>query len=297
MEWLALVIAVAIVGVPLARRVRWCRAHGEPVRGSLFESRSSFVIYLLLRLSTMVVLVRSIFLGNLEHAFLCLLSLALFECPLILQRRLRVQLPNLLMIIVLCFIYAAEVMGEIGNFYGNVPGWDTMLHTLNGFLCAAIGFATVDLLNRDERASLRLSPGYLAFVSFCFSMTVGVMWEFVEFGADQLIGVDMQKDFFVSSISSVALNPAGENVPVALRDIVSTTVTMANGSTWTMNGYLDIGIIDTMKDLLVNFVGAVTFSIIGFFYVRHRGSGFARHFIPVVLGESGAASANAKPKE
>ena len=290
-RWLiSMAVAVLIVGVALVRRIRWCRTMGVPIRGNVFENRLSLIVFLVLNVSTVATLVRSMFIGNFEHVFLCLLSLVLFQMPIVLQRGLRIQLPSTLMIVVLVFIYAAEIQGEIENYYGNVPGWDTALHTINGFLCAAIGFALVDLLNRSNRTSLHLSPGYLALVSFCFSMTVGVLWEFLEFGVDVFTGLDMQKDFFVSSISSVALNPAGENVPVAIRGIVSTTLHLADGSTYEMAGYLDIGLIDTMKDLLVNFVGAVCFSVIGFFYVRGRGEAgaglverIARRFIPVVL--------------
>ena len=293
-RWIAsMLIALAVVGFGLYRRLRWCRANGMSVRGNVFENRLSLVVFLVLNVSTVATLVRSMLIGNFEHVFLCLLSLVLFQLPIVLQRGLRIQLPSTLMIVVLVFIYAAEIQGEIENYYGNVPGWDTALHTVNGFLCAAIGFALVDLLNRSSRTSLSLSPGYLAFVSFCFSMTVGVLWEFLEFGVDSFLGLDMQKDFFVSSISSVALNPAGENVPVAIRGIVGTTLHLADGSTYEMAGYLDIGLVDTMKDLLVNFVGAVTFSAIGFLYVRGAGRGadrfvvrVARRFIPVVLEPS-----------
>ena len=48
-------------------------------------------------------------------------------------------------------------------------------------------------------------------------------------------------------------------------------------------GYLDIGIVDTMKDLMVNFVGAVVFSVIGILYLKHRGKGkLAASLIPQV---------------
>ena len=79
-----------------------------------------------------------------------------------------------------------------------------MLHTINGFLCAAIGFSLFNILNRGSK-SMQLSPFYLAIVAFCFSMTVGVIWEFIEFTFDQVFLLDMQKDFIVSNIGSVTL--------------------------------------------------------------------------------------------
>ena len=96
------------------------------------------------------------------------------------------------------------------------PFWDTVLHTLNGFLAAAIGFSLVDLLNRSERTSFTLSPVFMAIVAFCFSMTIGVIWEFFEFGMDQILGYDMQKDTVIHVIRSVTLDPAGHNVPAII---------------------------------------------------------------------------------
>ena len=93
-------------------------------------------------------------------------------------------------------------------------------------------------------------------------------------GVDKVLKYDMQKDKIVTSISSVALNPEGENVPVVIDDIVSTSIFYLEDGTLkgfrVDDGYLDIGLNDTMEDLLVNFVGAVTFSVFGFLYIKNR---------------------------
>ena len=243
------------------------------------------VVYLVLRALVLLTMVRQFFNGNFENVFLCGLTLILFLLPTVLERRLQVDLPNVLEIIILLFIFAAEILGEISAFYTSFLGWDTMLHTLNGFLCAAIGFCLVDLCDRSERFSLRLSPVFMAIVAFCFSMTIGVLWEFFECGMDQLFLLDMQKDAVVTQISSVMLDPAGGNAPQVIKGITDVIV-VANGEQIPLGlgGYLDIGILDTMKDLAVNFVGAGIFSFIGYFYVKGRGKGwFARGFIPQVL--------------
>ena len=189
-------------------------------------------------------------------------------------------------IIILLFIFAAEILGEIQSYYTTFRGWDTILHTLNGFLCAAIGFALVDMLNRTERFSLSLSPAFMAIVAFCFSMTIGVLWEFFECAMDQFFLLDMQKDAVIHSISSVMLDPTGGNTPTIIRDIADVIVVTGSGEEISLGlgGYLDVGILDTMKDLFVNFIGAVVFSFIGYFYVKSRGKGrFARRFIPQVV--------------
>ena len=244
-------------------------------------------VYIVLRLLVILVMVAQFFNGNFENVFLCILTLILFLLPTIFEKSLQIDLPNALEIIILLFIFAAEILGEIRTFYTTFAYWDTMLHTINGFLCAAIGFSLVDMCNRHKRVSLSLSPVYMAIVAFCFSMTIGVLWEFFECTMDQFFLLDMQKDTVVNVISSVNLDPTGGNTPVAIKGITDVIVVCGDEQIpLGVGGYLDIGILDTMKDLWVNFIGAVVFSILGYFYVKSRGKGwFARNFIPQVLPE------------
>ena len=245
-------------------------------------------VYIILRALVIVAIVAQSFKGNFENVFLCVLTLFLFTLPSFLERTIRVEIPDTLEIIILLFIFAAEILGEIQAYYIQYPYWDTMLHTLNGFLCAAIGFSLLDILNRNEKLKFSLSPVYLAVVAFCFSMTIGVLWEFFEFSMDQLFLLDMQKDTVANSIGSVMLDPTGGNHPVSIKHITDVIVVTADGAQQSLGlgGYLDIGIIDTMKDLFVNFIGAVVFSTIGFFYVKNRGKGkFAPQFIPTLVDD------------
>ena len=246
-------------------------------------------IYITLRVLTVACAVAMLFQKEYSNFLLCLFTLILFTLPDIVQQSFAVRFPTTLEVIIYCFIFAAEVLGEINNFYGLIPGWDTMLHTLNGFLCAAIGFALVDLLNRNSK-NMNLSPLYLAITAFCFSMTVGVVWEFIEFLGDQFFTVDMQKDTIVSAFNSILINPTKENIPVVFDHIKETIIYYGDNETFTIpNGYLDIGIIDTMKDLMVNFIGALVFSTFGYFYVKARDTGaesFVEQFIPIVEKET-----------
>ena len=253
------------------------------------EKRSVTLVYILLRTSVVLVMLAQIFNRNFENVFLCVLTLLLFMMPSVMKRKLDVELPNTLEIIILLFIYAAEILGEIGAYYVTFPYWDTVLHTLNGFLCAAIGFSLVDILNRSSSERFNLSPLYMAIVAFCFSMTVGVIWEFFECTMDQLFFLDMQKDTVVSAIGSIMLDAPGGNHPVVIKNITDVIIVQADGTQTALGlgGYLDIGLLDTMEDLFVNFIGALTFSIIGYFYVKSRGENkFAKRFIPVVNQEA-----------
>ena len=264
------------------------RSRRRALRQALRSKKTVTVIYLVLRALVIATLLLQFLNGNFENVFLCGLTLVLFTLPTVIERRIKIDLPDTLEIIILLFIFAAEILGEIQAYYTIFKGWDTMLHTLNGFLCAAIGFSLVDLLNRNERFSLSLSPAFMSIVAFCFSMTIGVLWEFFECGMDQLLLLDMQKDAVVHEISSVMLDPAGRNTPTVIRGITDVIV-VANGEEISLGlgGYLDIGLLDTMKDLFVNFIGAVVFSWIGYFYVKSRGQGrFASRFIPKVLDKN-----------
>ena len=269
----------------MSRKQKNKHAAGAKLR-HIENKKLVITVYVLLRLSVVVMLIAQFFNQNYENVLLCMLTLVLFLLPSAIERRLAIDLPDTLEIIILLFIYAAEILGEIRAFYVEFPGWDTMLHTLNGFLCAAIGFSLVDLLNRQERFSLSLSPFFMAVVAFCFSMTIGVLWEFFEFAMDHLILVDMQKDTVLNTISTVMLDPAKGTKAVVVSGIRDTILVLEDGTQMPLGlgGYLDVGIVDTMKDLFVNFIGAVVFSAVGYFYVRNRGKGrFAKRFIPQVM--------------
>ncbi len=251
---------------------------GKAIKMEIREHKSSAIVYLTLRALVLIMMVLQFFNQKYENVFMCLLTLLLLVIPSFIQVTFKVELPSTLEVIILLFIFAAQILGEISEFYLVFPFWDTVLHVLNGFLAAAIGFSMVDLLNRSERIVFTLSPFFIAIVAFCFSMTIGVVWEFFEFGMDQILGYDMQKDTIVHAIHSVTLDPEGHNIPYVISNITETAV---NGQELGLGGYLDIGLIDTMEDLVVNFIGAAVFSVLGFFYVKNRGKGrLANRFIP-----------------
>ena len=137
------------------------------------EQRGVFILYSILRLFVVLIGIRSVMLHNYDVTVTCLLVLALFFVPSLLEETLKIRIPALFEGIIYCFIFAAEILGELGHFYTQFPIWDTMLHTLNGFLFAAVGFSTVELLNRTNK-NVNLSPLYLTMVAFCFSMTIGM---------------------------------------------------------------------------------------------------------------------------
>lgn len=254
------------------------------------NKKATATVYFVLRFLVIVVMVLQFINGNYENVFLCALTLVLFLIPIIIERKLNIKLPNTLEIIIFLFIFSAEILGEVQNFYGIFKYWDSILHTINGFLCAAIGFSMIDILNRSTKFHKMLTPTFVALVAFCFSMTVGVLWEFIEYGMDKTFNTDMQKDRIVTTVSSTLLNKEGKNQAEVVKDIEKTIIYgTLNGekSAITIDGgFLDIGINDTMKDLIVNFIGAVVFSIIGLLYIKNRDEyRFAEEFMPAVKTE------------
>lgn len=256
------------------------------------KRRGTSILYLILTALVIATLIGQAAAGRYENCFTCALTLVLFLIPNFVETRLKITLPQTLEAIIILFIFAAEILGEIRAFYLKLPWWDDMLHTMNGFLMGAVGFSMVDILNKNERFKFHLSPLFIAIVSFCFSMTIGVLWEFFEFFMDCTFATDMQKDTILQSIASVNLNADGLNAATRLNGIESVTVNgrslMINGGAvdggsyaMSLGGYLDIGLYDTMNDLLVNFIGAAAFSVIGYFYIKTRGKGkFIKRFIP-----------------
>lgn len=267
-----------------------------------YKIRQRRLIHIILSALVILVMIRQLFNENYNNVFVCVLTLILFMIPSFVDRKLKIRLPLTLEIVIMFFIFAAEILGEIQSFYTIIPYWDTILHTINGFIMAAIGFAMIDILNQDPHFHINMSPIFVAFVAFCFSMTIGVLWEFFEYTADTFFLTDMQKDMLTSNVSSVLLNPSGLNDPILIKDITKTVISgTINGvpQDWTINNaYLDVGISDTMKDLMVNCVGAIVFSVIGLIYIKNRGkNAIAASFIPQLKTEEEIESTQAMLEE
>ena len=246
------------------------------------KRKLNIIVYLSLRILVIISMILQGLNHNWSNVALCILTLILFTLPNLISDKFDIAFPETLEIIVYLFIFSAAFLGETQNFYGIFDQWDTILHTFNGIICAAVGFSLVDLLNTNND-DINLSPAFVALVAFTFSMTVGVMWEFAEFAADNYLGKDMQKDKIVEKFQSVKLNETGENVPIVVENIGRTEIYDKTGSQIIAieEGYLDIGLYDTMKDLIVNFIGAFVFSIFGYLYVKNReGYKFLEKIIP-----------------
>jgi len=247
--------------------------------------KKTVAVYVIFRAIAIFMLINQLIMQRWGNAVLLVLTLALFAIPLLIERVFKIEIPSLLELIIISFIFSSTILGELSDFYGYFKIWDTALHTLNGFLAAGVGFSLVYLLNQNAEG-MKLTPLFLAIVTFSFSMTVGVMWEFLEFSADQWMNLDMQKDRIIPQINSVSMggeNNAVHHIENIQRTVVESKEYSGNVTETVIDGgYLDIGIIDTMKDLFVNLLGAIVFSVLGYLYARHdqKKYRFVQNFIP-----------------
>lgn len=238
----------------------------KAINARIRRDKHAFIVYSILRFFVILTIIRSYFTGRYESVFTCCLALFLMLLPALIEDSFKIEIPDFFQGVIYVFIFAAEILGEINAYYILIPGWDTMLHTINGFLCAAVGFSLVDLLNKKS-SYIDLSPFYISIVAFCFSMTVGVCWEFIEFTIDQVLVKDSQKDFIVEEFYSATLDGMKKEYTGYVKDIKKTIIETEEGTYVIEGGYLDIGLKDTMKDLWVNCIGAIVFSCIGYVYL------------------------------
>lgn len=166
----------------------------------------------------------------------CLLGIFIMFLPGIIEKKLMLQIPNAMHIMFVLFLYCAIYLGEVRNYYYQFKHWDVLLHAFSSGMLGAIGFSFITLLNRAERVPVNLSPIFVALFAFCFAVMLGVMWEIYEFAFDGLLGLNMQK--------------------FALED-----GTMLLGHAALKN---------TMKDLIVDTIGAFIISAFGYISLKYR---------------------------
>lgn len=222
-------------------------------------SKISLAVLIILWVLSFIAFINSLILVDWFKIGLSLAALVLYLLPLFIRKVLKVSLSTALEVIYYLFIFASLILGEVFAFYGPFPFWDIILHFLSGFILAGIGFSLIGLLGKGKQTML-----FSLLFAFCFSMTLGAMWECLEFTFDTVVGTDAQKDTHLRNISTITMQRDGGNHPVRVENIERTEVYLANGEVITIDeGYLDIGLMDTMKDTLINTAGATLFVVVG----------------------------------
>ncbi len=249
-------------------------------------NKVAYIIFLVLNILTILTTLFCIFTKNFNGAFVGFLALLLLLIPPFVKKSFKVELPTVLESIAYFFVFCAQILGELGSWYTKFIFWDAMLHTVCGFIFAAFGFCLFDILNKNRKSKFELSPFFLTLLAFCFSITVGTIWEFFEFGMDIIMQGDMQKDTVIKEFGSCFFNSDNSTAVIKISDIKKTVIYTKDGQSHIVDGYLDIGLFDTVKDMFVNFIGALVFSIFGYLYIKNRGQGkVASQFIPVLKAD------------
>lgn len=224
-------------------------------------------VFYLFYFLTFLCLCFGFFINDHRMVFISVLTIFLFLLCSFIERILKVRFPFLLRFFIFSFIFLAEILGEVFNFYSSVYFWDNFLHFLSGIITACFGFSLVyAFLERCMKVKNLFLISFL-FV-FCFSISIGVFWEFTEFCFDRYFGFDMQKDTYVDEFNTVSLD--NDDVVSRISGISSTKIYANGGAVLLSDGYLDIGLIDTMEDLFMNVISAFVASLCGSFYIVGR---------------------------
>ena len=229
------------------------------------KSKFEKTIRILLTIIVVLIMIRQIMLQEWERTFLCVFTLVVFSIPTIIDKRYKIKLPIGIEMSIYAITFCTEILGEIQEYYINITGWDKLMHFLSGMALSAIFIFIISVVDKEDR-KLNVPNFYKAVAVFCFSVTILVLWEFLEFGADNIFGKDMQKDTFITKITSVSLNEDKINKPVT----VNIKNLKINNEDYLKQygGYLDIGLYDTMYDLLLGTFGSVIYSIGIYFYIK-----------------------------
>ena len=190
----------------------------------------------------------------------CFLGVAAILVPVRLRRRWDVEIPRVMFLMYIAFLYCAIFLGEVRSFYYTVPHWDTILHTFSGAMLGALGFSMIAIFNNTERIPLNLSPMFIAMFAFCFALALGGVWEIYEFTMDAVFGTNMQK--------------------FALDD-----------------GTLLVGqaaLSDTMKDIIVDAIGALVMSVVGYISLKYKKGWVEKLMIRIGRKESDAEKETGK---
>ena len=236
------------------------------------KSKKVFIVYTLFSIAIIAMAVLQLIRKNYGSFIICVLTLILYMMPYFLSKKFKICFPSGLEIMIFIFLFCSIILGEIQSFFGVFDHWDTLLHMMNGFISSAIGFSLIDLLNKTDKLHVKMSSFFVTSVAICFSMTIGVFWEFFEYGADRLLNFDMQKDSLVQVLPSTYLGEKGKNEVVIVDDIKKTVIYgKINGKEEEVvidGGFLDMGVKDTMDDMFDNLFGSLIFGVLCLLYMK-----------------------------
>ena len=220
------------------------------------------VCFVLLEAFCALSLVYSAVSGRNDKILICVSGMLLLLLPATAERLLRIKIAASMKCILLVYAISGPVLGHVYRFYYTFRHWDKLMHILCGVFFAAFGYCLPDCTDCGRRHSRRLK----LWSAFCLAMTVASLWEFFEFGMDVLIGTDMQNDTVLHGFTSYLLG----SEPGITESLEGITEVAVNGVPLGIDGYLDIGLYDTMLDMIVCAAGAAGFCLFASLRYKNR---------------------------
>lgn len=216
------------------------------------------IAYITFMLLTLISLLQYIYLKDMACVGLCTITLLILSLPNLTKKLFKLEIPIVLEILLYIFIYGGIVLGSVYKLYDSFEMWDNILHYSSGILTSLLAYSLIYILGKKNNLSISL----ILIFCFSFSMMTGAIWEFIEFACDNTIKGDMQKDTIIDSITTTIYKDR-----LSIKDI-DYTIIYSKGKEYKINnGYLDIGLIDTMKDLFANFLGTITYIVLLYYYL------------------------------
>lgn len=237
-----------------------------------FDNDNMFtkVIYVLLNLIIIINAIIEIINGNITNIVICVVSIILLFFPNFLEKKLNIKVPYILKILIYFYIFGTQILGEVNHFYLRVKYWDKIFHGLHGVIGSSIGFSLVYLLNKNSIHKV-FKPFFVVLTAFCISISISVIWEVLEYTLDISFKTDSQNDRYIDSINTVYLDSKKEGNVIKIDDISYVVLYDKNNNELKkLNGYLDIGLFDTMNDLIINIVTSLLFCFYSYWYLLNK---------------------------
>ncbi len=174
-----------------------------------YRNRLTLGLYYGVRIITLAAFAGFIFLGIWESAFYTALIFLMIMAPSVIKKRYQLFLPFELDLAIGIFVFLSVFLGQVSDFYGRFPYWDSILHFQSGFLLGVTGFVAIYVLNKQTTKKISLSPGFISFFSVCFSLALSVVWEIFEFSVDSWFGTNWQETGIPDTMGDLIVNGIG----------------------------------------------------------------------------------------
>jgi len=170
--------------------------------------------------------------------------LFVLRIPRFIKNKYHFDIPNLLDFVLISFAFCGFILGDVFNFYGKIPYWDSILHTFSGIVIAYIGFIVIEYLDKEYTIPISISPMFMSIIVVSVALAIGAIWEIGEYTVDDLFHVNNQQ--FMASTRSTLYDD--KDIPLVGHEALN----------------------DTMKDLILDLGGAIVVASIGYFHLEHK---------------------------